>query len=155
MFNEIKPAISLISSYIIGNIIGGIIMITIYDKKFNSNNLLSKWTKKSKIINEYNKFIYSDLKFSTYLNKKLDNYISETSKNSNTLMNHIGTHDGTFHVDDAIKNRFNIHKSGEIIILEQFCPWKAHLYQIEKENNIKYVIYHDGKTWRINGVNSN
>lgn len=48
-------------------------------------------------------------------------------------------------VDDAIKKRFEIHSSGKIIELEQFCPWKHHLYELEKENKcdgeILYCIF--------------
>lgn len=47
-------------------------------------------------------------------------------------------------VEEAIKNRFNVHESGEIIELSQSCPWKQHLYDLEKihniENTIKYCI---------------
>lgn len=34
-------------------------------------------------------------------------------------------------VSDAIKNRFDLHPSGKIIELTQFCPWKQHLYDLE------------------------
>lgn len=47
-------------------------------------------------------------------------------------------------VAEAAKNRFDIHPSGEILELQQFCPWKDHLYLIEPELGIegipKYVI---------------
>lgn len=60
-------------------------------------------------------------------------------------------------VAKAFENRFNVDKSGEILILDQFCPWKEHLYNIEKENNaegeIKFVLFKDstGK-WRVSTV---
>nr|XP_039248507.1 MYG1 exonuclease-like [Styela clava] len=50
-------------------------------------------------------------------------------------------------VEDAIKQRFEVHKSGEIIELKHFCPWKDHLFTLEEEQTIepaiKYVIYAD------------
>lgn len=39
----------------------------------------------------------------------------------------------------------DIDESGEIIHFEQGCPWKEHLYELEKElkiaEPIKYVLY--------------
>lgn len=60
-------------------------------------------------------------------------------------------------VDKAFSQRFETHPSGEIIILDQFCPWKEHLYAIEKENNaqgsIKFVLFSDSSgKWRISTV---
>lgn len=81
-------------------------------------------------------------------------------------------------VENAIKNRNEIHSSGKIIILEQFCPWKEHLFEIEPEVNyffnfiillffiilinicqlncqgeILYALYQDsGSGWRIQAV---
>ncbi|KAI5961209.1 uncharacterized protein KGF55_004134 [Candida pseudojiufengensis] len=60
-------------------------------------------------------------------------------------------------VEKAFENRFNVDKSGEIIILSQFCPWKEHLYAIEKKNNaegsIKFVLFQDASgNWRISTV---
>lgn len=47
-------------------------------------------------------------------------------------------------VSDAIKKRFDLHPSGKIIELEQFCPWKQHLYDLEKtakcDGEILYCI---------------
>ena len=34
-------------------------------------------------------------------------------------------------VENSIKNRYEIHTSGKIIILDHFCPWKEHLFEIE------------------------
>ena len=31
-------------------------------------------------------------------------------------------------VIEAVKNRHNVHPSGKVIQLKQFCPWKKHLY---------------------------
>lgn len=36
-------------------------------------------------------------------------------------------------VQRAIANRHNVHESGKIILLDQFCPWKDHLFELEKE----------------------
>lgn len=53
-------------------------------------------------------------------------------------------------VEKAITERNSIDSSGEIILLEQSCMWKEHLFEIEKEldivGKIKYVIYYDGKS---------
>ncbi|KAM9320955.1 MYG1 exonuclease [Gastrophryne carolinensis] len=61
-------------------------------------------------------------------------------------------------VEEAIRQRLQVDGSGEVIILAQGgCPWKEHLFQVEKELNlekqIKYVIYPDqsGK-WRVQCV---
>jgi uncharacterized UPF0160 family protein len=54
-------------------------------------------------------------------------------------------------VEDAIRQRFDIDQSGEIIVLSQFCPWKEHLVQLEKElkceKSIKYVLFSEGSQW--------
>ncbi|XP_035779764.1 MYG1 exonuclease-like [Anopheles albimanus] len=54
----------------------------------------------------------------------------------------------------ALVNRFSIHESGAILELEKFCPWKEHLYELEKEHDAvgqaKYVIYFNKENdWRI------
>lgn len=41
-------------------------------------------------------------------------------------------------IENAIKHRFEVHPSGKIIILEHFCPWKEHLFEIEVE--VKFMI---------------
>ncbi|KAI3405456.2 hypothetical protein KGF56_001726 [Candida oxycetoniae] len=61
-------------------------------------------------------------------------------------------------VEEAFQKRFEADLSGEIIILSQFCPWKEHLYAIEKENNsegvIKFVLFQDSSSkWRVSTVN--
>ena len=48
------------------------------------------------------------------------------------------------HVENAVAKRLDVDPSGEIIALEQFCPWKEHLYSIEEEQGIspvKFVLY--------------
>lgn len=60
-------------------------------------------------------------------------------------------------VESAFKNRYTVDPSGEVIVLDLFCPWKEHLYSIEKENNaqgtIKFVLFADSSLkWRISTV---
>ncbi|CCE89487.1 Myg1p TDEL_0A01550 [Torulaspora delbrueckii] len=60
-------------------------------------------------------------------------------------------------VQEAVKNRKNVDKSGKIIILKQFCPWKEHLFEVEKQLGIKdeieFVLFEDSsKTWRVSTV---
>ncbi|XP_040278319.1 MYG1 exonuclease-like [Bufo bufo] len=61
-------------------------------------------------------------------------------------------------VEEAIRQRFQADGSGEVVILAQGrCPWKEHLFQVEKEINlekqIKYVIYPDQSAkWRVQCV---
>nr|XP_018904431.1 PREDICTED: UPF0160 protein [Bemisia tabaci] len=61
-------------------------------------------------------------------------------------------------VINAINHRFKVHESGEIIELEKFCPWKEHLFELEKEldlsPSIKYVIFNSG-SWRVQAVSVN
>ena len=57
-------------------------------------------------------------------------------------------------VEDALKERFDVHPSGEIIVLSQFCPWKGHLGDLEREQNIvgqvKYCLFADSNgSWRV------
>lgn len=60
-------------------------------------------------------------------------------------------------VDEAIKNRFEVHKSGEIIEIKRWCPWQDHLRDIEAENeilNIQFVIFDGGNNngFRVQAV---
>ncbi|KAH3876932.1 hypothetical protein DPMN_000785 [Dreissena polymorpha] len=61
-------------------------------------------------------------------------------------------------VEEALLARTRVDESGEILCLSQGgCPWKEHLFTLEKEHNIlcpiKYVLYTDtaGK-WRVQCV---
>lgn len=57
---------------------------------------------------------------------------------------------------NAFKKRFEYDSKGRIVVFEQFLPWKSHLAQIENEFNasgqILYVLYSDGKDWRVHAV---
>ncbi|XP_065183012.1 MYG1 exonuclease-like [Sycon ciliatum] len=60
-------------------------------------------------------------------------------------------------VMQAVQNRTKVHESGEIICIERFCPWKQHLYEIEKElcleRTVKFALYCDPKgQWRVQTV---
>ena len=60
-------------------------------------------------------------------------------------------------VEEAIRNRFEVDRSGKIIVLKQFCPWKEHLYSIEREigieNEIEFVLFEDNSgNWRVSTV---
>jgi len=60
-------------------------------------------------------------------------------------------------VEKAIASRFEVDKSGEIIALEQFCPWKGYLLELEPimgvQVPIKYVLFGDQNgPWRIQCV---
>ncbi|XP_018579368.1 UPF0160 protein isoform X2 [Anoplophora glabripennis] len=60
-------------------------------------------------------------------------------------------------VRKAIETRTQVHKSGEIILLTERCPWKDHLQSLEEEmgisGEIKFCIFHDkGDSWRVQGI---
>ncbi|MES1909930.1 MAG: hypothetical protein MHM6MM_002610 [Cercozoa sp. M6MM] len=50
-------------------------------------------------------------------------------------------------VVDAMNTREQVHPSGSIVLLKQFCPWKGHLHSLEGQmalgEQIKYVLYPD------------
>lgn len=57
-------------------------------------------------------------------------------------------------VQNAVKKRMEVHASGEILELEQFCPWKEHLFELEEQYNVvgvpKFVIYFNKENdWRV------
>lgn len=58
----------------------------------------------------------------------------------------------------SIEKRFEVDQSGSIVLMENFAPWKSHLFDIEKElglvnNELKYVMYTDSNgAWRIQCV---
>ncbi|KRT84162.1 hypothetical protein AMK59_134, partial [Oryctes borbonicus] len=60
-------------------------------------------------------------------------------------------------VKSAILKRKGFHSSGEIVKLNDRCPWKNHLVALENElgisGEIKFIIFHDSSdTWRIQGI---
>jgi len=60
-------------------------------------------------------------------------------------------------VEEAIDRRFEVDSSGEIILFNQFCPWKSHLFDIEREKKldgtIKFCLFSDlNGTWRVQCV---
>jgi len=64
---------------------------------------------------------------------------------------------GRLLVEQAFDKRFEYHESGEIIVLERYCPWIAHLEDIEVDHNlqglVKYVLYKDSHGgWRIHAA---
>ncbi|KAI5078618.1 hypothetical protein GOP47_0006289 [Adiantum capillus-veneris] len=61
-------------------------------------------------------------------------------------------------VSNCIKKRKELEQSGQIMMLDRFCPWKEHIHELEEElqvdPSIKYVLYQDGRNlqWRIQAV---
>ncbi|KYQ92577.1 hypothetical protein DLAC_11659 [Tieghemostelium lacteum] len=58
---------------------------------------------------------------------------------------------------NSIEKRSSVHPSGEIMVLDQICPWKDHLYHLESElkvnPTIKFVLFGDNAGWRVQAVN--
>ncbi|KAL4570610.1 hypothetical protein LXL04_026268 [Taraxacum kok-saghyz] len=73
-------------------------------------------------------------------------------------------------VMECLAARTGIDPSGEIMVLDRFCPWKLHLYELEQELKtdplVKYVLYQfeskinkfdtwqdeRSKSWRVQAV---
>lgn len=61
-------------------------------------------------------------------------------------------------VEEALLARNDVHESSEIICFKSGgCPWKTHLYELEREHNVdplvKFVLYQDGSgMWRVQAV---
>ncbi|KAK1619013.1 hypothetical protein QYE76_024530 [Lolium multiflorum] len=61
-------------------------------------------------------------------------------------------------VMECLLSRGNVDPSGEIMVLDRFCPWKLHLFELEQELKTdpltKYVLYEDerSKGWRVQAV---
>ncbi|KAI8056785.1 metal-dependent protein hydrolase [Syncephalis plumigaleata] len=64
-------------------------------------------------------------------------------------------------VERAMEQRLEVDASGAILCLEHFCPWKEHLFELEKEQGITdttanrplYVLYEDEKKcWRVQAI---
>lgn len=43
-------------------------------------------------------------------------------------------------VEAAIQKRLDVHSSGEILEISQMCPWKQHLYDLEKKYGIEGIL---------------
>ncbi|KAI9910350.1 hypothetical protein PsorP6_011156 [Peronosclerospora sorghi] len=62
-------------------------------------------------------------------------------------------------VEQAVVERFQTHKSGEIVSLPAYCPWKSHLHDLEEKlsipGQIKFVLYKDetGNMTRVQAIN--
>jgi len=59
-------------------------------------------------------------------------------------------------VAQAMEKRFEVHSSGRILLFQQGgCPWKEHLLELEREQDIEgqilYALFEDStnKTWRV------
>nr|CAD1819036.1 unnamed protein product [Ananas comosus var. bracteatus] len=61
-------------------------------------------------------------------------------------------------VMECLSSRGDIDPSGEIVVLNKYCPWKLHIFELEEELKIdppiKYVVYQDerSKNWRVQAV---
>ncbi|CAL1366447.1 unnamed protein product [Linum trigynum] len=61
-------------------------------------------------------------------------------------------------VEECLASRYQVDASGEIMVMHRSCPWKLHIFDLEKElgviPTIKYVLYKDDRTqnWRIQAV---
>ncbi|KAJ8888658.1 hypothetical protein PR048_008150 [Dryococelus australis] len=60
---------------------------------------------------------------------------------------------------EAIQNRYQVHSSGEVIEFPggRACPWKEHLFELEKQLDIqptiKFVLFRDiNNSWRVQCV---
>lgn len=49
-------------------------------------------------------------------------------------------------VQSCMQSLGDVHPSGEIMLLNQYCPWKKHLFELEEvmglQGQIKYVVFH-------------
>ncbi|ODQ64264.1 metal-dependent protein hydrolase [Nadsonia fulvescens var. elongata DSM 6958] len=59
-------------------------------------------------------------------------------------------------VQKAFADRFQYDNEGRIIVFDDFVPWKEHLFEVERDagmvGKVLYVLYSDGKGWRIQAV---
>ena len=45
-------------------------------------------------------------------------------------------------MQEAIEQRFSVDPSGQIMKLNNYCPWKSHLYNLEQEMGVeKPILY--------------
>eukprot|EP00271_Cylindrocystis_brebissonii_P001281 TRINITY_DN11594_c0_g1_i1.p1 TRINITY_DN11594_c0_g1~~TRINITY_DN11594_c0_g1_i1.p1 ORF type:complete len:434 (+),score=62.34 TRINITY_DN11594_c0_g1_i1:76-1377(+) len=58
----------------------------------------------------------------------------------------------------SLSARHEADPSGEIVVLQRYCPWKSHLDELEQELKVdplpKYILYEDGRShqWRIQAM---
>jgi len=69
-------------------------------------------------------------------------------------------------VEYVVKNRFQVDGSGQILLFDQFVPWKSHLHDVEERMGLNvshnigiepsppilYALYEDNQQWRIQCV---
>ncbi|PNW87344.1 hypothetical protein CHLRE_02g118900v5 [Chlamydomonas reinhardtii] len=61
-------------------------------------------------------------------------------------------------VAESLAARHSVHPSGKIILLLEYCPWKDHLYDLERESGcvgeVLYCVYQDDrdKSYRVQCV---
>lgn len=60
-------------------------------------------------------------------------------------------------VQQTVHDRFNVDASGKIIRFDRFCPWKEHLFALEKElgitGEIQLALFADNSgAWRVQSV---
>ena len=63
-------------------------------------------------------------------------------------------------VEQALAARHDVHPSGRIVQLMQYCPWKSHIYDLEQELGLTapdkqpwFVLYEDEKkNWRVQAI---
>ncbi|KAK9467395.1 metal-dependent protein hydrolase [Lipomyces arxii] len=59
-------------------------------------------------------------------------------------------------VKDALEKCTEYDADGRIVVFDKFVSWKSHLYELEAELGIEgrsiYVLYSDGKGWRVQAV---
>ncbi|MCO5598943.1 hypothetical protein L7F22_053042 [Adiantum nelumboides] len=55
-------------------------------------------------------------------------------------------------VSSCIQKRKKLEQSGQIMMLDRYCPWKEHIHELEEElqvdPSIKYVLYQDERNWQ-------
>ncbi|XP_064383990.1 MYG1 protein C27H6.8-like [Halichondria panicea] len=61
-------------------------------------------------------------------------------------------------VRSAIEKRLEVHSSGAVLKLEEACPWKEHLFELERtlglSESAKFMLYKEGDSdkWRVQAV---
>jgi len=59
-------------------------------------------------------------------------------------------------VKQAVDERKKYRSEGDVIVLQQPCPWGTHLFELEDELKIngliKYVLFSDRSNWRVQCV---